>query len=151
MSGRRAAGKHEPVSAAPSEDAFGGVTGPAGPTGRSVRRQGRQARRRRTMKIAGLATAGVVAVAGSGTTYLYFHLMGNVKTSKLYDGSNQAAAVGVEKPDAFGRTPLNILLIGSDTRDNATDAHLGGDAGPGARMRTWRCWCTCPRTAATSP
>ena len=132
MSGRRAADKGGSVAGTPSEEGFGGVDGPAAAPGRSGRRRGRQARRRRTLKIAGLATAGVVAVAGSGTAYLYFHLMGNVKTSKLYDGTNQAAAVGVEKPDAFGRKPLNILLIGSDTRSTSTDASLGGDAGPGA-------------------
>ena len=132
MSGRRAAGKVGPVPGPSSEDSFGGVTGGPDLEGRSGQRRVRQARRRRTLKIACLATAAVVAVAGSGTAYLYFHLMGNVKTSKLYDGTNQAAAVGVEKPDAFGRTPLNILLIGSDTRDTATDASLGGDAGPGA-------------------
>jgi LCP family protein required for cell wall assembly len=37
-----------------------------------------------------------------------------------------------EQVDAYGASPLNILLIGSDTRDTSQDAQLGGDSGPGA-------------------
>ena len=37
-----------------------------------------------------------------------------------------------EAVDAYGASPLNILLIGSDTRDTSQDAQLGGDTGPGA-------------------
>ena len=131
MGGRRAAGRGTPANAPLTE----GPSGPSGPnraTGRSGRRQQKQRRRRRTLKILGLSTAGVVVVAGSGLGYLYFHLLGNIKTAPLYTGTDKAAAVGVEKPDAFGRTPLNILLIGSDTRATSADAKLGGDAGGGA-------------------
>lgn len=84
------------------------------------------------MKILGISMAGVLVVAGSGLAYAYFRLQGNIKSAPLYSGTDQAAAVGVEKADAFGRTPLNVLLIGSDTRSTAIDAKLGGDAGPGA-------------------
>ena len=134
MGGRRAAGKGTPANA-PLTEGPSGPSGPSGPnraTGRSGRRQRKQRRRRKTLKILGLSTAGVVVVAGSGLGYLYFHLLGNIKTAPLYTGTDKAAAVGVEKPDAFGRTPLNILLIGSDTRDTSADAKLGGDAGGGA-------------------
>ena len=124
MSGKRAAGKSG-MTAGPADS-------PVGEMSRSLQRQTRQRRRRRTLRIVGISTAGVMVVAGSGVAYAYFHLLGNIKTSALYTGSNRAAAVGVEKADAFGRTPLNILLIGSDTRDTSEDAKLGGDAGPGA-------------------
>jgi LCP family protein required for cell wall assembly len=36
-----------------------------------------------------------------------------------------------EPVDAYGRSPLDILLIGSDTRDTAADCHLGGACTPG--------------------
>jgi LCP family protein required for cell wall assembly len=36
-----------------------------------------------------------------------------------------------EKPDAFGRTPLNLLVIGSDTRDTPADCRIGGDCADG--------------------
>ncbi len=124
MSGKRAAGKSG-MTAEPADS-------PVGEMGRSLQRKSRQRRRRRMLRIVGISTAGVMVVAGSGVAYAYFHLLGNIKTSALYTGNDRAAAVGVEKPDAFGRTPLNILLIGSDTRDTAEDAKLGGDAGPGA-------------------
>ncbi|MBC3842795.1 hypothetical protein GXW82_29265 [Streptacidiphilus sp. 4-A2] len=39
--------------------------------------------------------------------------------------------MGVEKPDALGRTPYNLLLIGSDTRDTTADCNLGGDCADG--------------------
>jgi LCP family protein required for cell wall assembly len=45
--------------------------------------------------------------------------------------------LGVTQPpepvDAFGDSPVNILLIGSDSRDTSADASLGGDADSGAR------------------
>ncbi|HEV2638748.1 MAG TPA: LCP family protein [Actinocrinis sp.] len=37
-----------------------------------------------------------------------------------------------ESVDAYGDSPVNILLLGSDTRDTSSDAALGGDSGPGA-------------------
>jgi LCP family protein required for cell wall assembly len=128
VSGRRAAGKAGQF-AEPLTDGDG--SGGSGGLSRSSQRRSRQQRRRKMMKIIGMSTAGVLVVAGAGMGYVYVHLSGNIKSSKLFDG-NQAAAVGVEKPDAFGRTPLNVLLIGSDTRDTSEDAALGGDAGPGA-------------------
>jgi len=123
MSGKRVAGRGGRVSR--PEDS---------PTGTLTRAQMRKAQKRgrkKVVKVLGLSTAGVLVVAGSGLGYAYFHLMGNIKTSAAYTG-NKADAVGVEKPDAFGRYPLNILLIGSDTRATSADAALGGDAGPGA-------------------
>ncbi|QMU74217.1 LCP family protein [Streptacidiphilus sp. P02-A3a] len=87
---------------------------------------------KKVLKIVGLSTAGVLVVGGAGAGYIYYHLAGNIKSDPLYTGNNKAAAVGVEKPDAFGRTPYNLLLIGSDTRDTAADAAIGGDAGAGA-------------------
>ena len=124
MSGKRAAGSA--VRPAVSVD------GSAGPSSRADMRRAQKRGRRKVLKIVSLSAAGILVVAVGGTAYLYFHLAGNIKSAALYTGKDKAAAVGTEKPDALGRTPYNLLLIGSDTRDTAADAAAGGDAGTGA-------------------
>nr|WP_236656363.1 LCP family protein [Streptacidiphilus jiangxiensis] len=59
-------------------------------------------------------------------------LNGNISSSSLCSG--KSCGTTKEKVDAFGRSPINILLIGSDERSSAADCSLGGDCGsPGAR------------------
>ncbi|MFF0855302.1 LCP family protein [Streptomyces sp. NPDC003280] len=90
-------------------------------------RRGARARRatpvgrgRRALRIAGLCTAlGVLGTAGVGW-WFYQHLNGNIHSVSL-DGKG-----GTEKADAFGRTPINILVMGSDGRTSKTDCKLGG-------------------------
>ncbi|WP_051942704.1 LCP family protein [Streptacidiphilus rugosus] len=91
----------------------------------ALRRAGRRGRRR-TWKIVGWSLAVVLVLTGGGAVYLYLQLAGNIRTDSSYSGSDRAAAVGVEKADPFGRTPLNIMLLGSDTRSSAADCRLGG-------------------------
>lgn len=81
-------------------------------------------RRKRIARIAGI-TAGslILATAGVGA-WLYNHLSGNLQTDSLFSGITGNA--GVEKADAFGRTPINILVLGTDSRQNAADCSLGG-------------------------
>ncbi|PYC87669.1 transcriptional regulator [Streptomyces tateyamensis] len=74
--------------------------------------------------------AGLVLVSAAGLGYVYEMLDGNIKHSPLFSGISGDA--GHEKPDAFGRTPINILVIGSDQRDDPTDCQIGGDCGSGA-------------------
>jgi LCP family protein required for cell wall assembly len=95
--------------ATPARDAKGRVI-PAG-------------RKRKVLKWTALSVAGIlVAVIGVGA-YVYIHLNGNINTAALLPpGASQAAEV----PNQFGQTPLNILMIGSDTRSTAADCHLGG-------------------------
>ncbi|MFC9643369.1 LCP family protein [Streptomyces mirabilis] len=59
-------------------------------------------------------------VAGCAGWWFYQHLNGNI-TSVPLDGKG-----GTEKADAFGRTPINILVMGSDGRTSAEDCKLGG-------------------------
>ncbi|MEV5440236.1 LCP family protein, partial [Streptomyces sp. NPDC052682] len=89
--------------------------------GRRARRRARPARRGgRVLRIAGLCLAVVVlATAGAGW-WFYEHLNGNINSVSL-DGKG-----GAEKADAFGRTPINILVIGSDGRTSKADCKLGG-------------------------
>ncbi|WP_374114727.1 LCP family protein [Streptomyces cellostaticus] len=66
----------------------------------------------------GLAVA-VLVTAGAGW-WFYEHLNGNIHSVSL-DGKG-----GTEKADAFGRTPINILVMGSDGRTSEADCKLGG-------------------------
>ncbi|TVZ74696.1 LCP family protein, partial [Streptomyces sp. BK340] len=52
--------------------------------------------------------------------WFYQHLNGNIQSVSL-DGKG-----GSEKADAFGRTPINILVMGSDGRTSKADCKLGG-------------------------
>ncbi|KAA0930539.1 LCP family protein [Streptomyces apricus] len=69
----------------------------------------------------------VLAVLILGTAaagYLYYrHLNGNIVKGKRNSGES-----GVEKaePNADGQTPLNILLLGSDSRNSKENVKLGG-------------------------
>lgn len=85
------------------------------------RRRARPVRRgRRALRVAAICLAVlVVATAGAGW-WFYQHLNNNIHSVAL-DGKG-----GSEKPDAFGRTPINILVMGSDGRTSAADCKLGG-------------------------
>jgi LCP family protein required for cell wall assembly len=70
---------------------------------------------------------GFVLLLGCGAAaYAYYKLNGNIKSANLSAGGKNGA--GHEQPDAFGRTPINILMIGSDSRADAGDKKLGGAA-----------------------
>ncbi|WP_369226590.1 LCP family protein [Streptomyces sp. R39] len=89
--------------------------------GGSRSRRARPAGRgKRVMKILGLCTAVLVLVTAGAGWWFYQHLNGNINSVSL-DGKG-----GTEKADAFGRTPINILVIGSDARTSKTDCKLGG-------------------------
>jgi LCP family protein required for cell wall assembly len=92
----------------------------------AARGRGRSRRKKRSVgKIAAITTSVLVLIAAGAGAVLYEQLNGNIKGMPLIGG-------GTEKPDAFGRTPINILMMGSDGRDNAADCKIGGDCGPGA-------------------
>ncbi|MCX2185579.1 LCP family protein [Streptomyces sp. SKN60] len=64
----------------------------------------------------------IIGTAGAG--YLYYeHLNGNIRS-----GGRAGGESGVKKaaPNALGDTPLNILLIGSDNRNDPKNVALGG-------------------------
>jgi LCP family protein required for cell wall assembly len=72
--------------------------------------------------IASVLSLLILGTAGAG--YLYIeHLNGNIRS-----GSRSGGDSGVQKakPDAFGNTPLNILLIGADGRNSKENLALGG-------------------------
>ncbi|MFD4788693.1 LCP family protein [Streptomyces sp. NPDC058459] len=91
----------------------------------------RPPRRRATRVLRWAALAVALLLLGTATAgYLYYrHLNGNLARAPLDLGDSPRPSA---TPDAAGRTPLNILLIGSDSRNTADDLELGGsksDAG----------------------
>jgi LCP family protein required for cell wall assembly len=129
----------ESADGAPSGD--GPVSAPGGRAaartaarasrGRSSRgrRRGRPTSRlRRVLRITAICVAVLVVVTAGAGAWFYEHLNGNLHSVSLSDGGNGDVG-GKEKADAFGRTPINILVIGSDGRNNATDCKLGGGCG----------------------
>jgi LCP family protein required for cell wall assembly len=64
----------------------------------------------------------ILGTAGAG--YLYYrHLNGNIAKGKRNNGVSD---VKKTDPNAAGQTPLNILLIGSDSRNSDENVKLGG-------------------------
>ncbi|THA81409.1 LytR family transcriptional regulator [Streptomyces sp. A0592] len=94
---------------------------------RSARRAGgarppRRGRRRVLRWVSSVLSLLILGTAAAG--YLYYrHLNGSIQTDALNLGENK---LGGSKPNAFGQTPLNILLIGSDARNDAENQALGG-------------------------
>ncbi|MEU8761900.1 LCP family protein [Streptomyces sp. NPDC048659] len=70
------------------------------------------------------ATLSLLILGTAGAGYLYYeHLNGSIRS-----GGRAGGESGVKKaaPNALGDTPLNILLIGSDSRADAKNVALGG-------------------------
>ncbi|WP_249400094.1 LCP family protein [Streptomyces argyrophylli] len=88
--------------------------------GKGSRRARPVRRGRRVLKILGIGLSVLIVVTAGAGWWFYEHLNGNIHSVSL-DGKG-----GSEKADAFGRTPINILVMGSDGRTSATDCKLGG-------------------------
>jgi LCP family protein required for cell wall assembly len=99
-------------------------------SGRSAGRKARRKRRQRVFRVLLCTAAALVVTAAGGFFYIYYQLNGNIHTTAI-----DAKSAGTEKKDAFGRSPINILVIGSDTRSDKADCSLGGacEAGGGER------------------
>ncbi|MFI9203295.1 LCP family protein [Streptomyces sp. NPDC053048] len=83
-------------------------------------------RRRRIGRIARWAALGlallILGVSAAGYFY-YEHLNGNLKKNKLNLGDKQ---LDRSAANAAGQRPLNILLLGSDSRGSKENQELGG-------------------------
>ncbi|MBF9068450.1 LCP family protein [Streptacidiphilus fuscans] len=121
--GGRSAGRHGRAK----DRGLPGRVGRVGRFGRLVRR----GPARRNLRIAGAVGLSLALIGGVGAVWAYQKLNGNISSSDLFSGTGSG---GAEKVDAFGRSPINILLIGSDERSSSADCSLGGDCNsPGAR------------------
>ncbi|AMW15346.1 transcriptional regulator [Streptomyces qaidamensis] len=100
--------------------AGGGAEGGGGQGRRRGRRRG--GKRRIVRWFAIVLSVLILGTAGAG--YLYYrHLNGNIDKGKRNSGESDVEKTG---PNAAGQTPLNILLIGSDSRNSAENVKLGG-------------------------
>lgn len=106
----------------------GGKGGGRDGTGRGGRRRGSPRRRpkggkRRILRWSALVLAVLILGTGAAGYLWYEHL-----NSNLRKGHRSAGNSGAKKstPNAAGQTPLNILLIGSDSRNSKANLKLGG-------------------------
>ncbi|MFD5232738.1 LCP family protein [Streptomyces qaidamensis] len=98
--------------------------GGAGGGGGQGRRRGRRRGGGRRMVRWFAIVLSVLILGTAGAGYLYYrHLNGNIDKGKRNSGESDVKKTG---PNAAGQTPLNILLIGSDSRNSAENVKLGG-------------------------
>jgi LCP family protein required for cell wall assembly len=104
--------------------------------GNGHRKGKRRGRGRRTHTVAKVLLASVVVlgmVTGLGVTFLYRHLNGNLNVEVL------DAQLGDDRPDEVvvegPKDPINILVMGSDSRDGAGN-NIDGLTGGGERSDT---------------
>ncbi|MFE7562377.1 LCP family protein [Kitasatospora sp. NPDC057500] len=130
----RPGGRAEARRAAQSKGR-GGQDGDGGSNGQGHRRSGGRGKKpeRSVKKIVGWTAVGaLVLIAGTGGA-IYFKLNGNIKTI-------DSDALSKDRPpeaqaDSNGNKPVNILLIGSDSR-GGSNSDLGGGDTEGARSDT---------------
>ncbi|WP_328944374.1 LCP family protein [Streptomyces sp. NBC_00250] len=100
-----------------------GADGRAGHRRGGSRRRAKKAGKRKALRWVAITLA-VLILGTAGAGYLYYeHLNGNIRS-----GGRAGGESGVKKaaPNALGDTPLNILLIGSDSRQDDKNIALGG-------------------------
>ncbi|MGO4458811.1 LCP family protein [Streptomyces sp. M-16] len=94
-----------------------------------TRRRRKPPRRRRALTIAAWTAAGVVLLGGGGLGWFYFKLNGNLKTVDIDQ------ALGKDRPPNVDNGSMDILVLGSDSRDGA-NSEYGADDGGSARSDT---------------
>jgi LCP family protein required for cell wall assembly len=121
----RSAGAPGPRTAAAGGAGGGGrraAGGPPGGGGRSAGRRRKKTKRKAVRWVASIASLAILGTAGAAYAY-YEHLNGNITKDLLNLGNSRAPK---SKANAAGQTPLNILLLGSDSRASAANQKLGG-------------------------
>ncbi|MDK1475737.1 LCP family protein [Streptomyces sp. 549] len=100
-----------------------GESGDGGGDGRRGGGGGPHPRKRRALRWTAVVLA-VLILGTAGAGFLYYqHLNGNLTKDALHLGDNK---LDRNKPNAVGQTPLNILLLGSDSRNSDENIRLGG-------------------------
>ncbi|MFD7691559.1 LCP family protein [Streptomyces sp. NPDC059781] len=88
------------------------------------RGHGRPPKRRHRVLRWSAMTLSVLILGTAGAGYLYYqHLNDNIEKGERSSGDSKARRT---EPNAAGQTPLNILLIGSDSRASDANVALGG-------------------------
>ncbi|MEU4012503.1 LCP family protein [Streptomyces pseudogriseolus] len=97
--------------------------GPGAPDGGDGGGRPRGGRARRALRWSA-TTLAVLILGTAGAGYLYYdHLNDNLVKGERSSGDSKAER---SAPNAAGQTPLNILLIGSDSRASDANVALGG-------------------------
>jgi anionic cell wall polymer biosynthesis LytR-Cps2A-Psr (LCP) family protein len=98
-------------------------------TSRKGKRRGRARRSHTVAKVLLSSVLVLGLVTGLGVTFLYRHLNGNLNVEDLGAqlGTDRPEEVEVEGP----KDPMNILVMGSDTREGEGNKIDGEAAGPG--------------------
>ncbi|MFF3215123.1 LCP family protein [Streptomyces sp. NPDC002886] len=100
------------------------VPAPRSGSGRGAGGGQRPTRRRRRRALRWAASIVALLILGTAAAgYLYYrHLNGNIRSGQRLSGDSGVAR---SEADASGRRPINILMLGSDVRDEE-NAKLGG-------------------------
>ena len=106
------AGDAEPDAEHPPIRPAGAQAGP----GRVAMRKAARGRKRKPLKIVAWSALGVVLVGGGCVGYEYEALNSKLHGSSLHAQGDDPANAPTEIVDSFGRSPINILVIGSDSR-----------------------------------
>ncbi|MCZ9346845.1 LCP family protein, partial [Streptomyces sp. TRM76130] len=111
-----------------------GTPGQSGRSGPRHRGKGRRRRprsgRRRGLLVAAWTAAGIVALGGAGTGYVYLELNGNLVSVDIDQ------ILGADRPAKADDGSENILVLGSDTRADGNDQVGGGTDDGTARSDT---------------
>ncbi|MFJ3304945.1 LCP family protein [Streptomyces sp. NPDC086549] len=111
------------MSLTPQEPGADGSGRQGGGRRRGGPQDGQPRRRRRALRWSATVLA-VVILGTAGAGYLYYqHLNDNIRKGRRDIGDSKAQKTA---PNAAGQTPLNILLIGSDSRNSDANVKLGG-------------------------
>lgn len=124
--GQRGPGLLDDDGFGPPPETESGMGGPGDGGGHrrgGPRRQG--SRKRKVLKWIAISTA-VLVLGTAGAAYGYYEYL----AGKIRKGERSSGATNVAKPkaNADGESPMNILILGSDSRNSAADAKLGGAA-----------------------
>ncbi|MFJ3586466.1 LCP family protein [Streptomyces sp. NPDC090127] len=122
MPGDRSSGERTPGDGDAAGPGRSGGEGRASRRRKGTRRAKKSGRRKILRWVAATLSFLILGTAAAG--YLYYqHLNDNIRS-----GGRAGGESGVKKgaPNALGDTPLNILLIGSDSRADAKNVALGG-------------------------
>lgn len=109
---------------APTPDGGGDRRGASHGSGRRGRphRAGKR-KKRRVLRWTALVLAVLILGTGAAGYLWYEHLNGNLRKGHRSAGNSAAKKTA---PNAAGQTPLNLLMIGSDSRNSAENLKLGG-------------------------
>lgn len=111
----------------------GDASGPSAPQRpERPKRKGKGKKKHTVMKVIVASVVLLALVTGLGVTYAYRHLNGNITTADFTDAFVEPAP---EKPEPTGpKEPLNILVMGSDTREG--ENNIDNLTGMGERSDT---------------